>query len=329
MEILLNDKIPVNHWREIIKTNQFSTAFQTPEFFNLFNSVKGLSAEAIAVTDKDRIIALAIVTIQKESGLKSFFSRRGIIYGGPLIDPEYPEALDLLLKQISSKLNRTVVYLEIRNLSNYGLHKLAFANNGWDYIPYINFNLNTLNKDHLIKDISKSRLRQIKKAIDSGAIWKISENVDEVGAWFEILADLYKRKVKRPHLPWDFFLKAFQNGFGKYLLVYYQNKVIGGIFCPILNYKTIYEFYVCGLDSDFKEQYPSVMATWAALEYASENHIEMFDFMGAGKDGEKYGVREFKARFGGKKVEFGRFLKINNSILYFIGRIGLSIKQKF
>lgn len=53
--------------------------------------------------------------------------------------------------------------------------------------------------------------------------------------------------------------------------------------CPILKGKAIYEFYVCGNDSENKNRYASVMANWAAIEYASKNNIPTFDFMGAGK----------------------------------------------
>jgi lipid II:glycine glycyltransferase (peptidoglycan interpeptide bridge formation enzyme) len=51
--------------------------------------------------------------------------------------------------------------------------------------------------------------------------------------------------------------------------------------------------------------------------------------MGAGKPDEAYGVREFKARFGGEQVEYGRFLKINNHILYNIGKIALKCWKLF
>ena len=97
--------------------------------------------------------------------------------------------------------------------------------------------------------------------------------------------------------------------------------------CPILKGKAIYEFYVCGLDEEYKEQYPSVMATWSAMEYANQNNIPVFDFMGAGKPYEQYGVREFKARFGGELVEYGRFLKINNHLLYNLGKTWIKVEK--
>jgi lipid II:glycine glycyltransferase (peptidoglycan interpeptide bridge formation enzyme) len=45
--------------------------------------------------------------------------------------------------------------------------------------------------------------------------------------------------------------------------------------------------------------------------------------MGAGKPDEPYGVRDFKAEFGGELVERGRFLCIRKPLLYKIGTLGV------
>jgi len=139
------------------------------------------------------------------------------------------------------------------------------------------------------------------------------------------LLELYKSKVKKPIPSFDFFQKFFENSYlGKYLLIEYQGKIIGGIMTPV--YKdTIYEWYVCGLDNEFKDQSPSVMATWAAIEYGINNGLKCFDFMGAGKPNEDYGVREFKSKFGGKEVRYGRYVRINNKLMYNIGELGLKL----
>ena len=62
----------------------------------------------------------------------------------------------------------------------------------------------------------------------------------------------------------------------------------------------IYDIYGCGEDGKYKDVYPSVLANWAALEYGLKNGLKYFDFLGAGKPNEDYGVREFKSKFGGE-----------------------------
>ncbi len=129
-------------------------------------------------------------------------------------------------------------------------------------------------------------------------------------------------------MPWEFFSGAFHQKFGRFLLVWFDGRVIGGIYCPVLERRSIFEFYICGLDREYRDQYPSVMATWAAMDYASSNGIPCFDLMGAGVSGKDYGVREFKARFGGRQEEYGRFLKINNRFLYMAGKAGIKVMSK-
>jgi len=51
--------------------------------------------------------------------------------------------------------------------------------------------------------------------------------------------------------------------------------------------------------------------------------------MGAGKPDEDYGVREFKSKFGGELVNYGRFIRINNPFYYKLGELGLKILYKF
>ena len=91
--------------------------------------------------------------------------------------------------------------------------------------------------------------------------------------------------------------------------------------CPIFHDRIIYEWYVAGEDEKHDGIYPSVLATWAAIEYAAMNGIKTFDFMGAGSPGQQYGVREFKSKFGGVQVEYGRFLRVFNKPVYNTGKI--------
>ena len=69
--------------------------------------------------------------------------------------------------------------------------------------------------------------------------------------------------------------------------------------------------------------YDGIFRANAAIEYAKENHIPLFDFMGAGKPDEPYGVRDFKMEFGGEQVEYGRFLYLRKPMLFAIGKLGV------
>lgn len=325
MVFIKNKEVSLSKWRSLIKVSLFSSPFQTPEFWQFYNSVKGFFADVFAIEREGLYTSLVVVTLQREKGIKSFFSRRGIIYGGPLILNNNDDNLLYLIRGLVSYYKKKLIYLEVRNLFNYTLFRETYLENGFSYTPWLNFHCSTSDELLMKKRIHNSRLRQIKKAQKHGVSWEVANTSDEIKTFYQILKNLYSNKIKKPLPPEDFFLEAFKKEIFKYLLVYYGNKIIGGIMCAVLNSKSIYEIYICGLNEKYHDQYPSVMATWAAMEYANQNKILYFDFMGAGRPNESYGVREFKDKFGGELIEYGRYIRINNRTLYKIGQVGLKM----
>ena len=57
-------------------------------------------------------------------------------------------------------------------------------------------------------------------------------------------------------------------------------------------------------------------------------NLPTFDFMGGGSPSEGYGVREFKSRFGGEEVEWGRWLKVRKKLIYYLGSSYIKWKAK-
>ena len=212
----------------------------------------------------------------------------------------------------------------MRNFNDYSRWKDRFEACGFDYQPHLNFHLDCSEEAVMQCNMHESRRRQVRKGLASGAVIEKAKTEQEVRDFYRILEQLYRRKVKTPLFGLEFFLAFFRQEWGKYLLVKYEGKVIGGMMCPILEGRTIYEWYVCGLDEPYREQHPSVLATYAAMQYAAEHGLPRFDFMGAGKPGEDYGVRTFKAQMGGQLVEHGRFLLIAKPLLYRIGVLGVA-----
>ena len=104
-----------------------------------------------------------------------------------------------------------------------------------------------------------------------------------------------------------------------------NGKIIGGTVCVAQQGKCLYEWFVCGRDGEWKSIFPSSCATYAGIRYAAEHNMPRFDMMGAGTPDEAYGVRDFKARFGGKEVEYGRFICITKPLYYRIGVLGVKL----
>ncbi len=266
------------------------------------------------------------------SGLKKWMSRRLVILGGPLLAQGSQELRQKvaknLLKDLKHHARSRAIYIEFRNLFDMEELRPAFEKCGFLYKPHLNFLLKTDDEESVKKRMSRSRRKEIRVTQEAGAIIEEAASEEEVMVFYRLLENLYAEKIKKPLMSAHFFINFWKENAGKIFLVKHQSEIKGGIVCPIFNQKVIYEWYICGLDGEVKNVYPSALATWAPIAYGLKNGLDHFDFLGAGKPDENYGVREFKSRFGGEEVCFGRYEFVVNKPLYKAGKLALATYQK-
>ena len=230
------------------------------------------------------------------------------------------------------------IYIETRNFNDYSRWKEAFEAAGFEYKKHLNFHVDCSVKEAIWERLSDNRKRQIRKATESVQCEPAASESD-IREWYGILSTLYRTKVKTPLWPMAFFLEAYRRRIGEFLMVKHEGKIIGGsmivrnegvkeLKSEGVNGGAVYEWFECGMNKAYKEQYPSVMATYAGMEYAAAHGIPRYDMMGAGEPGVPYGVRDFKAEFGGEQVEHGRFLHICKPWLYRLGVFVVRIMKK-
>jgi lipid II:glycine glycyltransferase (peptidoglycan interpeptide bridge formation enzyme) len=328
-------EIDVSKWKNLLDSVSCASPFQSPDFFYFYLNLKDSKHQpfALAIEDEDDSLqSLVSGVIMRESGWKRFFSSRAIITGGFLIR-DYTRANRSLSKLIVS-LNdylksERVIYAEIRNLNDYSPYKDHFQKNNWYYIPHLNYQVDCSDLDSMKKRVSASKIRQIRKSITNGCRISWAKKKEQVHEFYAILATLYEKRVRTPIPEERFFLELFECGV-RFLVVTHNDRIIGGMVCPVLNNNALYEWFVCGLDEEYRDKgiYPSVLVTWGAMEMANQEGFLKFDFMGAGKPDEPYGVREFKSKFGGALVEHGRFTSIYVPLLYTIGKIAIGFKKR-
>jgi len=63
------------------------------------------------------------------------------------------------------------------------------------------------------------------------------------------------------------------------------------------------------------------------LKDGAAKGYKSFDFGGAGSPHEEYGVREFKRRFGGDLVNYGRYMNVHNKILFYLAKKVIELKK--
>ncbi len=320
-----------NQWQALVDASPTATWFQTPEAYDFFASLPEMMTPfVVAVEENDRLTGVVVGYITHETNVvKQFFTRRAIVVGGPLLAADISdEALAQLLAAVTKKLKHRAIYIETRNFNDYSRWRSVFERCGFAYQPHLNFHVDCSSLEVVDGNLGRGRKRDIRTSLRDGAVIVENPTPAQVAEFYEILHHLYTTKVKTPLFPFNFFEKLYASPSGRILLVELNGKIIGGTVCVCLEGKAVYEWFVCGIDGVYKNIFPSSLATYAGIRYAAQHAMPIFDMMGAGTPDEDYGVRDFKARFGGQLVEFGRYLYLCNPLMYKIGKFGVKILKK-
>ena len=284
--------------------------------------------------------------------LHRLLTSRTIVYGGPLMASgtrlQQEHILRLLLKGLHARVKKRSLFTQFRNSFDLNDLRPVFRELDYDWQDRLNLLVDITTEEKAWRGITNNRRRQVKRSLENGATIISQPSVKQVGAFYDLLREHYQRKVKKPLPGKGFFLALHHlsvtggrqgkkdNDTGaievaRYFLVARNDRIIGGSVCVFKQGRTMHEWYACGLDHEYKKHrvYPSVLSNWAAIEFAANNNIPAFDFMGMGRPEVPYGVRDFKKEFGGRLKNPGRFNKVNRRFLYALAEIGYNMSFLF
>lgn len=334
MKIIRNpNQVDKKAIENFISNHPHGNIFQSAEMNHVYKRTKKYNSLFLIVQDKSqRILGLLVAVIQKEhSGLMGRLSARSIIHGGPLIRDNDPEILRLLLKEYDKTVKRGVIYSQFRNHWEWGNLKSIFKECGFVYQDHLNIYIDlTKSVDQLWKEVNSKRRNEIRRAKREGTKFSIKKNESDLKKCYEILLEVYER-AKLPLPGYDFFRNLYTlntNNSNNKLEIFcaeYKGEIIGCMLALVYE-NVIYDFFA-GSRKEFYKKYPNDLIPWEVFKWAKENNYKIFDFGGAGKPNTPYGVRDYKKKFGGKFVNFGRFEKIHKPAMYQLGKIGLNLYQ--
>lgn len=329
----LNQSPLLPAWEQFLEQAPTANYFQSPDFFRFIETVRGYKPLLLLAEQPSGEVAGSLMgVIQSDGqGLKSWFSRRLIVWGGPVLAAtsagEREEVAGKLLHALKKHAQGKAIFIEFRNFFDCSDLQPVFEASGFQFRPHLNFLVKTDDETAAKGRMSSNRRRQIKTTLAAGAVVREAESEEEVLEMYGILERLYREKVKKPLPSPDLFVNLWKSPHGKVFVVLLDGKVLGGSLGPVYRNKVLYQWYVCGENGVISGVHPSVLASWAPIEYGARHGYEYFDFMGAGRPDDEYGVREFKARFGGDQVCYGRFEKVLSRSLYRVGKLGLKVYQ--
>ena len=322
----------VAKWRVFLNRHPDGNFFQSPDFLHLFIGCRNYRPVALFAENQAEVVTGVLIAIIISDRIYGIPFQRMLIQGGPVISQALPNQADVLralLLTLKSLIPRRTVFLEIRNLHQWGGDTSIFQELGFVWQDHLNDILPVHLSGQVVSGIKPAKQRQIRRGIENGAILRPASSVHEVEDFYQILSALYKKKIRKPLPPLTFFTNFYQKiqqeSKGVILIVEYRNQVIGGMVCAFSGQHTIHEWYICSVQDRLKHLYPGVLATWAGIDFAMRDKFRYFDFMGIGSPEKPYGVRNFKTQFGGEVINLGRWLLINHKLRYHLGNLGYKL----
>ncbi|QIB91973.1 lipid II:glycine glycyltransferase FemX [Methanosarcina mazei] len=314
--IEITETVDREKWEDFVSSHPEGNIFQTCAMADVYRATKNyepVSLAAVELESGEILAVLQAVIIRDASGLVGSISSRSIINGGPLFveGKKGLEALEKLLNYYEKFLHNRAIYTQIRNYFDTENSKNTLDSLGYQYEPHLNYliNLNRPAKE-IWGDIHKPRRKGINRAEKVGIEVRKIEKRDEIKDCYKVIEETYKN-VRLPLADISLLESAYgrlsDSGFIDFYLAILEGDVVGSR--VVLKYKGLVHDWYAGSKQEIN--YVNEAVVWHMLsEYAGKEKV--FDFGGAGHPDKPYGVREFKKRFGGEEVNFGRYEKVHD-----------------
>jgi lipid II:glycine glycyltransferase (peptidoglycan interpeptide bridge formation enzyme) len=330
--IEITDSIDVSRWEAFVLSQPQGNVFQSSMMTEAYRKTRNYNPVCLAAVDSasgDILAVMQATIISEFGGLLSAFSSRSILQGGPLFvdSPPGREAVRLLVEHYNRLVGSKAVYTQIRNMWDTEDSAEMLAALGYEYDQHLDFLIDLdRNKDDIWQDIHKSRRKGINRAEKNGMIVRKVSSMEELTACYDLVDDTYKR-FKVPIADISLFRAVYEDlaptGFADFFIAVLDNEAVGTRIT--LNYKDmVYDWYA---GSKPEIDYVDELLVWHVLK-ENAGKYKIFDFGGAGHPHKPYGVREFKRRFGGEMVNFGRYEKVHSRARSSIAGLGFSVYKK-
>jgi hypothetical protein len=327
MTVRIVRTLPEDSWRSFVAGHPEGNVFHTPEMFRVFGRVPGYRPEMWAALEDDRILALWLpVRITIKGGVFRAFSTRSVVYGGALCaqGSEGREALSVLLEDYDREVRANPVMTEARNLSDASGFQEVFRERGFVFEEHLNYLIDLDRDEEVIwNGLSRSVRKHIRQSRDRGLVAEDADGKGSLVVAYDLLKSVYKR-VRVPLAGFELFEAAFDIlgplGMLKLVMARADGCEIGTRF--VLPYKGTIVDWFTGYDRAHSELHPEERMIWEVLRWGRKNGFHVFDFGGAGRPGGYYGPREFKAKWGGALVNYGRNTHVHGPLRLRLSKAG-------
>ncbi len=327
------NKIDKKKWGEFVLSHADGNIFQTPSFYQAAKKTKNFEPIIIVIENENgNIQAVLQSLIYNEYGkFLGKLTSRSIIEGGPLLVNNDISTHKKILAEYEKHISKKkVIYTQFRNSFDTSFFENSFLENGYTYEDHLNIIIDLKKtEDDLWKEVHVKRRNEIRKAIKNNVDFITLPFEHSFESCYKILVEVYE-KAGLPLLSHEMFRNLYKflppEAEIKVFSSIYNNEIIGCMLC-LLYKDTIYDYYA-GSYQKYYSKNPNDLIPWEVFLWGKKNGFSYFNFGGAGKPNVPYGVRDYKKKFGGTTVNYGRYIKIHKPSIYQISNVGFYFWKK-
>jgi serine/alanine adding enzyme len=328
----VSNHLSEDRWRAFVDRCPQGNIFHTPEMFEVFKRTAGYDPRLWAVADADeQVMALFMpVTITLKDGPLRRLTSRAVSFGSVLFDDGRgaKEALQTLLSAYRDASQGNVLFTELRNLSDLTAIQPLLKSLGFVYEDHLNYIIDLdRSAEEVLRGIGSRTRKHIRRGLRKGDV-VVEEVVDreQVALCYHLIARSYSA-AGIPLAPLSMFEATFDILYPRGMVKFWLARIeeaYAAASVELLYKDTVYGWYA-GLDRRYSSYMPTELLMWQVLEWSVGNGFKVYDFGGAGKPDEEYGVRDFKAKFGGNLVGFGRNTCVHDPFLLRLSEVGYGV----
>jgi serine/alanine adding enzyme len=320
-------------WATFVDHHDDGSIFHTPEMYRVFAEARH-HRPAIwgTVDDEGEIRALMTpVTIATLGGPLRALTSRVVSFAGPLAGPLGEQPLERLLRAYRDDGPRVPVFTEIRHHVDGGELATALHACGFRHEGHLNFLVDlTQPEEELWRKVASSAKRNIQKARRQGVTIEDAADPADVAAGYEVLRDVYRR-IRVPLPDRSLFDAAFRIlgplGRCRVVLARLGGRTIGVM--TLLHFKGVVTYWYTGTLREYARLGAGDLLVAHAIESGRELGCRILDLGGAGRPDEPYGVRDFKAKYGGVLVDHGRDIWVRSPARMRVATTGYGLIRRF
>ena len=301
-------------WDSFVDRHPKGTIFHCTAMIRTMAKTKRHQPFAYAAVNKNGEICSMLVAV-KVSTLGKWadaFAARSIFYAEPIyIDgAEGLAGMRLLLIKHDTYMRQRTLFAEVRPFYSPPAIDDPLVEQKYGFLGYLNYELD-LGKfeEKLFSDLDAKCRNNIRTTMRRGLTVREANPSSELSSFYALVAESYS-KSKVPLADRSLFeaaIREMPSPICRLFFADYQNKVAAA--ACFLAYKKRVVYWYAGA-----KRIPGIAAMscllWEAITKYSMEGYEVFDFAGAGWEGESYGPGRFKAKFGGVQTNYGRYRRI-------------------